>query len=298
MRMPRNLRPVLLLPAVTASLTCLSPQAHAVVSYNTIDSIYNQNFDSLPITPENVSLGDTISGVGWTDDNATPGANQYSILGWYLYHPLVLAEGGVNGHQRMRIGAGTSNVGAFMSFGLSGSTERALGSLASNTLAAVGAEIYIGLRLTNNTGATLNSFTLSYNGEQWRDGGATTPNAQALNLSWSTTATAISDASSLFTIVPQLSFTSPVFTNTGGGAAVDGNGPGRLGISAFTVEGINWLPGTDLWLRWVDLSNTGNDHGLAVDDVSFSANTIPEPGVCAALILGLTTLASRRRRSP
>jgi hypothetical protein len=299
MRMPQNLRSLLLVPAVAVSLTTLSPEARAVVSYNTIDSIYNQNFDSLPITPENVSLGATSAGLGWTDDNATPGAGQYSILGWYLYHPIVQSEGGVNGNQRMRIGAGTSNTGAFMSFGLSGVTERALGGVASNTLAAAGAEMFIGVRLTNNTGATLNSFTLSYNGEQWRDGGSNTgtPVAHTLNFMWSTTATAISDPSSSFTTVPQLSFTSPVFTNLAGGAGVDGNGVGRLAIASFTVEGINWLAGTDLWLRWADVNNAGNDHGLAVDDVSFSANTIPEPGVCAALILGLTTLASRRRRA-
>src|SRR5215831_7205198 len=80
--------------------------ADASVSYTTPASTYLQNFDSLPNTPENTSLGN--SPVGWTDDNAAPGAGNFSIVGWYLYHPLPLAEGGFNSHQRMRIGAGTA----------------------------------------------------------------------------------------------------------------------------------------------------------------------------------------------
>jgi hypothetical protein len=42
----------------------------AQVSYSVIDSIYMQDFDSLPNTPNNASMGN--SPVGWTDDNASP----------------------------------------------------------------------------------------------------------------------------------------------------------------------------------------------------------------------------------
>lgn len=288
--------PLPLAVAVGALALAAPQQASASVSYSTPASAYTQNFDTLPNTPQNVSLG--ASPTGWTDDNTAPAAGQFSIQGWYLYHPTSQAEGGANGHQRVRIGAGTVNTGAFMSFGSSGSTERALGDVGSNTLAPAGGDIYIGLRLRNDTGLTLDSFTLSYNGEQWRDGGNNPAVAQGMTFMWSTTASLISDPNASFTTVGALGFTSPVFVNTGSGAAVDGNNAGRVAVSAVTVTGINWASGADLWLRWDDINDTGNDHGLAIDDVSFSADVavVPEPGTAALLGLGALSLAGIRRR--
>lgn len=289
-------------------LACLSPIAiaagfalfivqpgQAQISYSIPGSSYSQNFDSLPNSPENTSLGTTAGGFGWTDNNAASPVNQFSILGWYLYHPIVQAEGGANGNQRVRIGAGSANTGAFWSFGSSGSTERAMGNTGANTLATVDSDLYVGLRLSNQTGQTLGGFTLTYDGEQWRDGGAITPNAQSMNFMWSTTATAISDPNSAFITEAALNFTSPVLANTGAGAAVDGNVAGRVtGITA-TVNGINWLPGTDLWLRWGDVNHAGNDHGLAIDNLSFSAN-VPEPAAWLLLGFGTASLLIFRRR--
>lgn len=271
--------------------------AEAAVGYSTPGSTYSQNFDSLPNTPENTSLGS--SPIGWTDDNASPGAGNFSIVGWYLYHPLVLAEGGVNSHQRMRVGAGSANTGGFMSFGASGSSDRALGDVGSNTLAGPNSptnSIWFGLRLSNDTGITLTDFTLTYDGEQWRDGGAATPVAQTMNFMWSTTATAISDPNTAFTAVPALNFTSPVFANTGSGAAVAGNSAGLVAGITANVSGINWQPGADLWLRWDDINNAGNDHGLAIDNLSFSATATPEPSVLVLAGVAATGLLIFRRR--
>jgi hypothetical protein len=279
------------LPLIGLLLTPLY-EANAAIIYSSPGSTYSQDFDSLPNTPENTSIQATAP---WVDDTSSP-VGQTSILGWYLFHPIVQTEGGVNGNQRLRIGAGTANTGAFMSFGPSGSTDRALGSLASNTLAVAGAEMYLGLRLTNQTGVTLNQFTLSYFGEQWRDGGSATPNAQSLVFMWSTLATAISDPDTSFNIVPELGFTSPVVANTGSGVAVDGNdtSAGRVAISGVTVTGISWMPGTDLWLRWADTNNSGNDHGLAIDDLTFSA-AVPEPASVGLIAVGALAMLRRRR---
>jgi hypothetical protein len=282
--------------AAGSVITSLDP-LRAQVSYTTAGSTYLQNFDSLPNTPQNATLGN--SPIGWTDDTATPGVNQFSIVGWYLYHPLLLAEGGANGHQRLRIGAGTVNTGGFMSWGASGSTERALGDVGSNTLADPAgpgpADIYIGLRLHNDTGQTLDSFTLSYNGEQWRDGGAATPNAQSMNFAWSTTATDFTNG--VFTSEAGLGYSSPVFANTGSGAAVDGNVAGRVPLGPVTVTGLNWAPGTDLWLRWDDINNAGNDHGLGIDDLNFSATAVvPEPSTFALVGMGALILFALRRK--
>jgi hypothetical protein len=277
--------------AIAIVVTVISSKA--AVSYSIVGSSYTQNFDSLPNSPTDTSLGN--SPAGWTDDNASPGAGNFSIVGWYLYHPTVATEGGFNSHQRVRIGAGGATTGAFMSYGASGNTERALGSLNSNTLTPAGSDDYIGLRLSNNTGQTLYSFTVTFDGEQWRDGGAAIPNAQSLVFMWSTTATAINDPNTSFITAPALNFTSPVFVNAGSGAAVDGNSAGKVSGITATVEGINWETGTDLWLRWNDLNNSGNDHGLAIDDFSFVAQ-VPEPATYALIGIGIASVLIFRRR--
>lgn len=286
----------------------LASSAQAAVLYS--GGLYSQSFDTLPNTPENVSLG--ASPIGWTNDNAAPGAGNFSILGWHLFHTATLAEGGFNGNQRMRIGAGTANTGAFMSYGASTSTDRALGSLASNTTApaavvgppAVPAGvIYLGAKLTNNTSNVLTEFTLTYNGEQWRNAGASGtppvgPAGEKLLFDYSLAATAIQTGA--YTAVPALDFTAPV---TAPNAALNGNlaggGGGRVnGISA-TITGISWAPGADLWLRWNDANNAGDDDGLAIDDVSFSARRpgVPEPGTFVLAGIGAlaSILVSRRR---
>jgi hypothetical protein len=295
MPIPRNFR-WLLVPFTASLMMAPLVSLNAAIVYSNIGSSYTQDFDSLPNSPENTSLQGTTPNV-WIDDTDAPAAGTFSIFGWYLYHPASLAEGGSNGHQRVRIGAGTVNTGAFMSFGGSGSTERALGGLSSNTLVPiVGAEMYIALRLHNSTGQTLNSFTVSFNGEQWRDGGAATPNAQNLTFSWSTTATAVSDPSTSFTQVPTLTFQSPITLNTSNGGGVDGNNAGRITLGPETVNDINWAPDTDLWLRWADINDAGNDHGLAIDDFSFSA-AIPEPSVLLLSLGAFAVLNSRRKRA-
>lgn len=269
----------------------LALDARAAVMYSTPTSTYSQNFDSLPNTPENAPLGTTPA--GWTDDNAAPGAGNFSIPGWYLYHPMTQSEGGFSGNQRMRIGIGNSSTGAFWSYGASGSTERALSSLSSNTLAAAGASQYMGLRLTNNTGIALTNFTLSYDGEQWRDGGSATPNAQSLVFAYKTTNGAANLQDPDFTAEPLLDFTSPVFA-AASGVAVDGNTAGKVSIGPVKVW-VNWAPGDDLWIRWADANDPGGDHGLGIDNLSFSAD-VPEPGSLGLLIVAALGLFAKRKR--
>jgi len=233
----------------------------------------------------------------WSDDT-TQTATNTSIPGWYLYHVTAAAEGGANGHQRIRYGAGTTNTGSFWSYGATSATDRALSSLASNTTAAVadGGEQYIGLRLTNTTGRELTSFTLSYTGEEWRDGGTAVPNAQTLTFDYKVGAAALQEAG-FSTDVAALTFTSPTFTNTGSGVGLDGNlAANRTVIGPVTVTGINWANGTDLWIRWTDLNDSGNDHGLGIDDLQFSAE-VPEPSTITLLVFCATGLVAARRRS-
>ena len=56
------------------------------------------------------------------------------------------------------------------------------------------------------------------------------------------------------------------------------------------MTGLNWQPGEDLWVRWADINDAGNDHGLAIDDVTFSAEAIPEPATITMAGLALAAV--------
>jgi hypothetical protein len=275
----------------TISATCLPQFSPAQISYTTPGANYSQDFNSLPTTPENVSIQTTIP---WTD-NSTSSGTQTSLPGWYLWHPIIQTEGGINSHQRIRIGAGTSNTGSFWDFGTSSTTDRALGSVGSNTMANesdTANPMVIGLRLSNNTGFTLTEFTVTYDGEQWRNGGSGTANQ--LTFAYGIGATTADWTNASFIAVAGLNFTAPVVSATA--AAVDGNAAGKVSGITATVSGISWAPGTDLWLRWSDVNNLGADDGLAIDNVNFSATQVPEPSVFSLLGLSAAALAFLRRK--
>ena len=124
----------------------LSPVAAAPlqVSLSGLDVPYTQNFDTLPAS----------GSATWTNNSTIPG--------WY--------------HARTGTGTtivandGSSNAGNLYSYGTGTATDRALGSVGSGN-AAVG-NLFWGVRLQNNTGATITSLDVQYVGEQWRNSAA------------------------------------------------------------------------------------------------------------------------------
>jgi hypothetical protein len=278
--------------AIAAALALISKtDTLAQVSYTVPGVNYLQDFNTLPLSPENTSLQTTIP---WTD-NSTSSGTQTSILGWYLYHPISQTEGGISGRQRLRITPGTSTTGSFYSFGSTSSSDRALGSLGSNTMSNEGDSMHAAVRINNNTGLTLTDFTVTYNGEQWRNGGSGSANSLLFAYSLDATPANFFTNTATFTSVAALNFTSPVVSATG--AAVDGNNAGRVNGITATVSGISWAPGTDLWLRWSDVNNLLADDGIGIDDLTFSAiQVIPEPSGFALAGLGIASLLIFRRR--
>jgi hypothetical protein len=299
--------------------------ANAAVSYSTTGSTYTQDFSSLPNTPENASLETAATPKKWQDDT-TATTSIVSIPGWYLYHslapttgtPPVPNEGGTNGHQRLRAGTGSQNTGAFWSFGATTTTERSLGSVGSTTIATNPAtptptpdtsRVLMGLRLNNATSDTLTSFTLTFDGEQWRDGGRSSV-AETMIFEYQLGATALEQDAGWIAPAGTTStqgapnpaggsngsWTSPVQNASTTGAAVDGNVAGLVDDITVTVSGISWAPGTDLWLRWNDPQVGGNDHGMSIDNVVFSA-AVPEPAALSLMALaGISALGRRRSR--
>ncbi len=143
---------------------------------------------------------------------------------------------------------------------------------------------------------TFENFAVSYAGEQWRNNGNATQ--QTLSF-WYQVGTGLTDttpgSNAAWTALNALDFTGPIATATA--VSLDGNAlANRINLSA-TLSGVSLAPGQELFLRWLDLNDAGNDHGLAIDDLNVTALTVvPEPSTWVLLGGGLLFLAHRLRR--
>jgi hypothetical protein len=89
------------------------------------------------------------------------------------------------------------------------------------------------------------------------------------------------------------SFSSPNTQIAPTEVALDGNlAANQVGVSA-AVSNINWAPGATLILRWSAAQDSGQDDGLAIDNLSFS---IPEPSSFLIALVAAASLALRRKR--
>ncbi len=221
----------------------------AAIGFN--GTTYTQDFDTLPNSGTNpiVTVAKTAPA-----DVPTATAN-VSLTGWSFVN-----SAGTGTNSMFRYDDGSSTTGAVYSYGANASTDRALGSLASGTTIS-----NFGAQFTNTASAPFTSFTLSYTGEQWRIGSSSVVNR--LTFGYSLTASDI--ATGTFTATPELNFTAPI--SGGGNMALNGNDPANQAALSFTVSSIVWSPGQTLTLRWVDVNDTGNDDGLAIDNLTFSA---------------------------
>lgn len=228
------------------------------INYATAGSTATQDFNALPTsgtqaitTPFELSAS-PVSAIG--------------MGGWYVSK----AGGSI---ASLIAGTGSSNTGGAYNFGSTSATDRCLGSLASTNIPR------LGVLLTNNTGSTLTSFTVTFTGEQWRKAGGT--NGDTLSFFYKIGATNIDDATG-FIANTSGDFTSRV--TTAGATALDGNLAANRGNVSVTVTGITWTNGTVLGLRWDDANDVGSDDGLGIDDWSFTATAAaPLPTVSLSL---------------
>ena len=244
---------------VPAALGLAASHADAVVNYSLLGSTYTQDFGTLPTT-----------------GTAQPWTNDTTINGWSLFRQP--APG--TAIATIDAGTGSGTAGAFLSYGSLASGERALGGLgsggayfgspATNTVAG-----WIAVAIQNNTGSAIADVNISYDGEQWRNGGNASLASQTMVLEYGIGAS--------FTTVPTwtaagagFNFTS--LANSATAAALDGNNAAnRTANIGGTISSVNVANTQTLWFRWQELNDTGNDHGLAVDNFAFSTSPITPP---------------------
>jgi uncharacterized repeat protein (TIGR01451 family) len=171
------------------------------------------------------------------------------------------AESGANANTTYTANNGGSNTGDTYSYGTTGSSERALGTLRATTFVPT-----IGTFYRNDTGFTINSLQIAYTGEEWRLGTASRVVPDRLDFQYSTNATSLTTGT--WTDVDALDFSAPNNTGTG---AKDGNDPANRTAINSTISGLSIAPGATFWIRWNDFEATGADDGLAVDDFSLTA---------------------------
>ncbi len=258
--------------AVLAALAFAGAPALAAVQIDSVDTVYTQDFDGLAASG---------SSLAWANDGTLPG--------WSLFNAAGAAVGSY------RADNGGSNAGSFYSFGTGGSGERALGGTGSGgsyfgSPASGSVAGWIAVAFENATGSALAGFTLAFDGEQWRNGGNTS--AQAMVLEYGLGGS-FGGVAQWLAAGAGFDWTSPVTGSSG--AAVDGNAAGKVAGLGGSVA-LDWAAGQTLWLRWTELNDAGNDHGLAIDDLSFSVTPVPEPGTYALLLSGLLAIGAYARR--
>lgn len=212
---------------------------------------YSQDFNT---------LASTGTGITWT--------NNSTLLGWYAATDVTASISTYD------INTGTNTAGGLYSFGVAGTnvlTERALGYASSNAFFGTAGtqKGYLGWRLKNNTTSTISSITITWAGEQWRRDNTVN---QTLSLSYQTGTTVTSLTAGTW-ISAGSTFTSPQIV--GGAAALDGNGAANKTTNISITIPVSIAVGAEIMLRWEDLNDSGNDHQLALDDVTVNATVTP-----------------------
>lgn len=188
------------------------------------------------------------------DTLANSGSSAALPAGW------AIAEAGTSGNNngQYQAGDGSSNSGDTWSYGSTGSTERALGSILSGTLNS-----RFGVQLVNRSGGSLSSVSISYIAEQWRLG--TAARVDRLDFEYSLNATGLADTAATWTAFDALDAVAPVTTGTAG-ALIGNAAANRVAVSG-NLTGLSWGADQVLWIRWIDFNASSNDDGLAIDDL-------------------------------
>jgi hypothetical protein len=226
----------------------------APVSITTTGTTYTQNFDELGTSNVTGAFSSTL---GVQKNLGSVTSSMVGLGGWY-----VAPIGGTGPATSLTANDGSSISGGVFSHGTTGASDRALG------LNASGSSVFaFGAAFKNDTGVTIESFTLAFSAENWR--GATA--ASKLTFGYGKLGGDIIGGNFLsatgtgVTALASADITGDLLTNIG----LDGN---TVKKSVNITLTIGVAPGETLFLRWRDFDDAGGDAALAIDDFSLTAN--------------------------
>lgn len=230
---------------LTLIFTLCSVAGWGQISMTTTSS-YSQDFNTLKTS-------------GTTND----WSNNSTLSNWYA----------VNFNNSYVADNGSGNAGGIKSYGTGTNTDRALGSLGSGS-----AMPYYGVQFRNNSTSAITDFKVAYTGEQWRK--ADNASKHKLYFSYKITSSSDTDLiSGTWSSVSALDFEGPI-ANSATATSLDGNSSSnRNVIPATALSSISIPAGSYVMLRWNDINESGNDHGLAIDDVTVSWTVSPSSTV-------------------
>jgi hypothetical protein len=196
---------------------------------NFTNASYTQNFNGL-------------------SSSATTWADNSTLVGWYLTTTT------------LPLNTGSSNANSCYNFG--NSSDRALGAVSTATTHR------FGIRIKNLTGSSINSFTVSFTGEEWR---VNTGTSQKLVCEYLTGPTVTSLSATGWIPVTALDFSAPVAPATA--IALDGNlAANQSAVSGTISLSTPLAANSEIFIRWSKLGS--NSAGLAIDDLVISANCV------------------------
>lgn len=223
--------------ALVLALAMLHVIAFSQISITNVATAYTQDFNTLA----NTGTTNTTLPNGW-----------------------LFLETGTASNTTYAADNGAANGGNTYSYGSTGATDRAFGTLQSGSNIPT-----IGVSFTNNSGVAITSITVAYTGEQWRVGTASRVAPDSLEFQYSLNATSLNTGT--WTDVTALWFASPV-TNAAAAGALDGNLAANQTAKSFTITGLNIANGATFYFRWNDFNVASSDDGLGIDDFSASFN--------------------------
>ncbi|HEX4119307.1 MAG TPA: hypothetical protein VH619_01670, partial [Verrucomicrobiae bacterium] len=252
----------------TSALLTVAPLP-SYVAYSNANSVYSQDFDSLPYQPTNsintanpvtingveYSLGNPYDFAYLVESNGSGGLGlSNTMAGWY---------GSASVASKYGASAGDQTTGGDVGFGPtntpSAASDRSLGLLATSTTGSTA----FGVRFLNLTGQTLDQFSLAYTSELWRQ--AVTAKVVTNFYYLDPTGTNGFITNIVSGMLTNLSFlTNAIIWGT--------NGPVASNSIVLANQPLPsaWSNNAALWLIW-EMPSGGSAQGIGIDNLTFSA---------------------------